>query len=164
MPDTSTLRYFELFNEIAIIEQLSRTLLEERLPEGLISPHFTVLNHLTRVGDGRAPIDIARAFQVPKTSMTHTLKVLEARGLIAIRPNPQDGRSKLVWLTDAGHQVRADTIKALGPDIARIAERFGHADLDAVLPVLKKLRIHLDAARDQKHADAKPSAPRQPAI
>lgn len=164
MPDRSSLRYFELFNEIAIIEQLSRTMLEERLPEGLIAPHFTVLNHLTRVGDGRAPIDMARAFQVPKTSMTHTLKVLEARGLIDIRPNPEDGRSKLVWLTDAGRKVRADTIEGLGPDLAQIAARFGHADLDAVLPVLKNLRIHLDAARDHKTAEVKPNAPRQPAI
>ena len=35
---------FEVFKEIGIIEQLSRALLEARLPDGLIAPHFGVGN------------------------------------------------------------------------------------------------------------------------
>ncbi len=84
--------YFKLFNEIGIIEQLSRSSLEAHLPDGLIAPHFTVLNHLIRVQDGQTPLVLARAFQVPKTSMTHTLGGLESRGLIALKANPEDGR------------------------------------------------------------------------
>jgi len=156
--------HFELFNEIGIIEQLSRTLLEARLPDGLIAPHFTVLNHLTRVGDGRAPMDMARAFQVPKTSMTHTLKVLERHGLIEMRPNPEDGRSKHVWLTDAGRQVRADTIRALGPDLATLAEVFSEDEIKAALPFLKALRAHMDQARDARAQPLKPHAPHRPVI
>lgn len=145
-PDPSV--FFEVFNEIGIIEQLSRTILEKRLPAGLIAPHFTVLNHLTRVGDGRTPIEIARAFQVPKTSMTHTLKGLEAHGLVELRPNPKDGRSKQVWLTDAGRDLRSQTIAALGEEFARMAADFDTARLLAIRPVLTDLRIMMDAARD----------------
>ncbi|WP_147111501.1 MarR family winged helix-turn-helix transcriptional regulator [Tateyamaria sp. syn59] len=148
MRDTDPSVFFEVFNEIGIIEQLSRAILEARLPYGLIAPHFTVLNHLTRVSDGRTPMEMARAFQVPKTSMTHTLKGLEEHGLVEMRPNPEDGRSKRVWLTDKGREVRADTIAALGPEFAKLAEDFDVARLVEIRPVLTELREYLDAARD----------------
>lgn len=148
MPDRPAAEFFEVFNEIGIIEQLSRARLEARLPAGLIAPHFTVLNHLTRVSDGRTPMEMARAFQVPKTSMTHTLKGLEAHGLVELRANPDDGRSKRVWLTDKGRAVRADTIAALGPEFAELAQGFDMDRLTAILPVLRDLRIYLDKARE----------------
>lgn len=68
MPETALSDYFRLFNEIGIIGQLSRTLLEARLPPGFVMAQFTVLNHLVRMGDGRTPLAIAQAFQVPKNS------------------------------------------------------------------------------------------------
>ncbi|MEX0311373.1 MAG: MarR family winged helix-turn-helix transcriptional regulator [Tateyamaria sp.] len=148
MRDTDPSVFFEVFNEIGIIEQLSRAILEARLPHGLIAPHFAVLNHLTRVSDGGTPIKMARAFQVPKTSMTHTLKGLEAHGLVELRPNPDDGRSKRVWLTDRGRALRADVISALGPEFEKLARGFDVSKLVEIRPVLTELRIFLDAARD----------------
>ena len=150
MSDPKTAELFAFFNEIGIIEQLSRAVLEARLPDGLIAPHFTVLNHLSRLGDGRAPIDMARAFQVPKTSLTHTLKGLEERGLIELRPNPADGRSKLVYLTEAGSTLRNNTIASMGPEFQRMAEGFDLDRLTEVLPVLRELRVFMDADRDRR--------------
>lgn len=140
--------YFGVLNEIGIIEQLSRTLLEARLPDGLIAPHFTVLNHLIRVRDGRTPLELARAFQVPKTSMSHTLAGLERHRLIEMRPNPDDKRSKQVWLTDQGRAARESTIAALGEDLADIAEVLPPQDVATIMPVLTRLRIWLDKRRD----------------
>ena len=152
MSDPKTAELFAFFNEIGIIEQLSRAVLEARLPDGLIAPHFTVLNHLSRLGDGRAPIDMARAFQVPKTSLTHTLKGLEERGLIELRPNPADGRSKLVYLTEAGSTLRNNTIASMGPEFQRMAEGFDLDRLTEVLPVLRDLRVFMDQDRNKKSA------------
>jgi hypothetical protein len=70
MRDRTCPLYFRLFNEIGIIEQLSRARFEARLPKGVLVPHFTVLNHLMRVEDGRTPLELARAFQVPKTTLS----------------------------------------------------------------------------------------------
>ena len=36
------------------------------------------------------------------TSLSRTLKSMEARGLIERRPNPEDGRGVLIFLTDFG--------------------------------------------------------------
>ncbi|WP_411891384.1 MarR family winged helix-turn-helix transcriptional regulator [Yoonia sp. SDW83-1] len=142
-------RYFTFFNEIGIIEQLSRAFLEAQLPDGIIAPHFSVLNHLIRVRDGQTPLVLARAFQVPKTTMTHTLGGLQKHGLVDIRPNPKDARSKCVWITDAGRTLREETITALAPDLRAVAEVVSPADLDRVLPILEKLRQYLDQARDE---------------
>ncbi|MEP3639754.1 MAG: MarR family transcriptional regulator [Paracoccaceae bacterium] len=139
---------FAVLNEIGIIAQLSRTALEARLPDELIGPHFTVLNHLVRVRDGQTPMAMANAFQVPKTSIAYTLKVLEKRGLIETRPNPDDGRSKCVWLTDAGRVLREETIAKLGPDFAAVVQSFGLDRFVELLPHLRSLRILIDKNRD----------------
>ena len=140
--------YFAFFNEIGIIGQLSRAFMEARLPDGLVLPHFSVCNHLIRVRDGQTPLALARAFQVPKTTMTHTLGGLEKHGLVELRPNPDDGRSKRVWLTDAGRTFRNRTIAGMGPDFAMLAEEIPPEDIARALPVLRRVRERLDAARD----------------
>lgn len=140
--------YFAFFNEIGIIAQLSRAAFEARLPDGLTVPHFSVLNHLIRVSDGRTPLELARAFQVPKTSMTNTLTGLEARGLVEMRPNPADGRSKRVWLTAKGRRFRDDAIATLIPAMEGFAARFSPDDIGALVPRLAEMRAFLDAARD----------------
>ena len=150
MPDNNIPRYFQLFNEIGIVEQLARAMFEGRLPEGMLVSHFSVLNHLVRVGDGRTPLALARAFQTPKTSMTHTLAGLERHGLVAMRPNPKDKRSKCVFITDAGRRFREDAIAALAPDLAEIAEAFPVGEIEPVLEKLTALRVWMDARRDRE--------------
>ena len=150
MHDVDPAKLFDVFKEIGIIEQLSRTRLEARLPEGLIAPHFAVLSHLINRGDGAVPIDMARAFQVPKTSMTHTIKGLVKHGFVELRENPDDGRSKRVWLTDKGRAFRDTTMRAVGGDIIGMAQEFDVARLIEILPVLTDLRIWMDAERDKR--------------
>lgn len=139
---------FEFFNEIGIIAQLSRAAFDARLPEGLLVTHFSVLNHLIRVEDGRTPLAIAKAFQTPKTSMTHTLAGLEKHGLVEMRPNPNDARSKQVWITDAGRKFVQDGIQAIGAHLAPVLAEFPEGYFDELIPKLREMRIHLDQNRD----------------
>lgn len=134
--------------EVSIIAQLATALLEAHTPPGVLASHFGVLNHLMRVRDGATPLQIARAFQVPKTTMTHTLSGLEQRGWITFRPNPKDARSKQVWLTDAGRTFVMDMVVVLSRE---------YSDVDAalpglsarILPDLERLRTYLDARRNE---------------
>ena len=146
--DQSPFWLFELFTEIGIIEQLSHALLEARLPDGIIAPHFAVLNHLMRGRDGQTPLTLARAFQTPKTSMTHTLKVLEKRGLIALKSNPDDGRSKQAWITDAGRILIGTTITDLAATYSRFSQDLDMQSLGQIKPALSALRSYLDNQRD----------------
>jgi DNA-binding MarR family transcriptional regulator len=140
--------WFRVLNEVGIIDQLATALFEARLPSPFLVSHFSVLNHLVRVADGRTPLELARAFQVPKTTMTHTLAGLERGGLVEMRPNPEDGRSKRVWLTEPGRRFRHDAIASLAPDVTRLSQRFDQARLAALLPGLEALRRVLDEDRD----------------
>jgi len=152
---------FAVLNEVSIIEHLARNRLERVLPEGLRASHFLVLNHLVRLGDGRSLARIARAVQVERPAMTNTVQKLEARGLVRVGPDPQDGRGKLVFLTAAGRAAREAAVVAATGAIAPIAVGIPPAELEAVLPLLRRLRAALDAARDADDPPEAQAAPRR---
>ena len=135
---------FAVLNEIGIIEQLARNRFDRAQADGLRLPHFTVLNHLVRLGDGRTPGAIARAFQVPKAAMTNTLQRLEERGFVRLEPDPADGRAKRVMLTEAGRARREAAVAGAAADLAEVAAGL---ELAALLPGLAALRTALDRAR-----------------
>ncbi|WP_206030199.1 MarR family winged helix-turn-helix transcriptional regulator [Roseomonas sp. AR75] len=139
---------FALLNEIAIIEHLARNRLERVLPDGLRASHFVVLNHLARLGDGRSLARIARAVQVERPAMTNTIQKLEARGMVRTAAHPRDGRGKLVFLTPAGRAARAAAVSAATAAIAPVAAGLPEHEIRSALPLLRRLRAALDAARD----------------
>lgn len=141
--------YFSLFNEIGIISQLSRALLDARLPDGLSSSHFGILSHLIQVQDGRTPLELASAFQVPKTTMTHTLSGLDTHKLVEMRPNPKDGRSKCVWITQKGLLFRDQAIADLEPELIRFSTQISKGQIDALVSNLARIRKFMDSSRDQ---------------
>ena len=67
-------------------------------------------------------------------------------GLVELRPNPADARSKQVWLTDAGRQFREDAISTLAPEL-EVLGRDLDVDLASVVPALTALRVYLDENR-----------------
>jgi DNA-binding MarR family transcriptional regulator len=149
MTDETTPPAFAFFNEVSIIEHLSRTAFERLLPAGLSLAGFSVLNHLIRLGHERAPPAlIAKALQVTRGAITGTVSRLEAQGLVRTEPNPKDGRAKGVSVTPQGRAVRDQAIAALSPTLADLLTQIDEAELVAALPTLRRVRSLLDAARD----------------
>jgi DNA-binding MarR family transcriptional regulator len=141
---------FQVLNEIGIINQLAGTLLERRLPDGLRLAHFGVLNHFVRLGGEQSPLSLARAFQVTKGAMTNTLQRLETRGCITVRPDPRDGRAKLVSITDEGRRLHQAAIEGVAPLIAEMQKALPESRFAEALPFLRALRAYLDAKRDRR--------------
>ena len=145
--DTEDFEVFGFFNEIGIINQLSTAILAKCLPDGVHPSHFAIVNHLVRTGDGKSPVRIAAAMQVTKNTMTHSLKVLEDRKFIRVEPDPEDGRGKLVRLTDAGRGFREAAIASV---LARFGDIVGPEQYEIMGRVrgdLEVLRKHLDENR-----------------
>jgi DNA-binding MarR family transcriptional regulator len=112
-----------------------------------------VLNHFVRLNIvEKSPADLASAFQVRRPTMTSTLTRMERDGLIVVRANPDDGRAKLVSLTAAGRAMRERCIAGVAALIPAITAIMSDAELSALLPVLRKLRVGLDAQRDEPGA------------
>ncbi len=148
-PDNKTALFFSFFNEIGIIAQLSGRILEAGLPDGFLVSHFAVMNHLVKRGNGSTPLALARAFQVPKTTMTHTLSGLEKAKLIRFVPHPEDGRSKCVMLTKKGRHFRDEAIEKMTPDFMMMSKHFPADDMTDAIDLLSKMRQYLDAKRDE---------------
>ena len=139
---------FEFFREVGIIQQLATTMFNKRLPDGLHVSHFSVLSNLVRLGEGKTPLALARAFQVTKGTMTNTLSTLQGHGFIQLKPNTSDGRSKLVFLTDEGRAFHVRAVESLGPAMAALDGLLDFDRMTEMLPDLAHVRTVLDENRD----------------
>lgn len=145
---------FRLFNEIGIISQLATTAFERALPKGMTQAQFTILNHFIRLGHHeRSPAQLASAFQVTRPTMTSTLARMERAGLVAIRPDPRDGRGKLVSVTEKGRKMRETCIAAGALFVPVVNSLMTKAELEATLRPLTRLRVVLDEMRNPKNPD-----------
>jgi DNA-binding MarR family transcriptional regulator len=140
---------FQFMTEIGIIHQLGSTVMERSLTDGLTLPQFAVLNHLVRLGDQQSPVELARAMQVTKATMSSTLGRLERKGLVSGNPDPNDGRSRRIAITAKGRKMRDRAITAVAGHIADIEKEIGISALENGLPLLRKIRILLDGRRSE---------------
>jgi len=138
---------FDYFNEIGIISQLAGNLFERKLPKGLTSSQFGVLNWFMRVDDEASPGRLATAFQVTAGAMTNTLKKLESKGLIKVEPDGSSGRQKRVTITTQGRRMRDKAIASAAPLFTEFAARFPAASIARQTQDLQKVRQYLDEYR-----------------
>ena len=133
-----------LFGELFMADQLARNRVSKALPRGMELSHFSVLNHLARIGDERSPAQLAKAFHVTRGAMTNTLNKLEWAGHVHIRPDWDDARRKFVAISPAGRAARDAAVQAVVPLIADVVEALGSDRVRQVLPVLRELRARLE--------------------
>ena len=141
---TSNALAVALFSEILTNEQLIRSRLSRVLPKGMEISHFSVLNHLARIGDERSPAQLAKAFHVTRGAMTNTLSRLEWAGYVHIRPDWEDARRKMVSVSPSGRQARDAAISAITPMVSDLIRELGEDRVRASLPVLRELRSKLE--------------------
>lgn len=72
--------------------------------DGSMSVGFVLLN--IDKENGTPATSLGPKMGIEPTSLTRMLKSMEAKGLIYRKPNPHDGRSVLVFLTDFGKGKR----------------------------------------------------------
>ena len=133
-----------LFGELFMADQLARNRISKILPKGMQLSHFSVLNHLARIGDERTPAQLAKAFHVTRGAMTNTLARLEWAGHVHIRPDWEDARQKFVSISPSGRAARDSAVAAVVPQIADVAQALGVDRVRALLPVLRELRLKLE--------------------
>lgn len=140
---------FRVINEIGIIDQLASAAFTAVLPRHITIAQFSVLNHFVRLEiERKSPAELASAFQVSRPTMTTILARLERSGLVAITPDPDDGRAKRVAITDAGRAMRHDCIARLEEPRAALEARIPAELFEKLAPLLAELRSTMDAMRD----------------
>jgi DNA-binding MarR family transcriptional regulator len=66
-----------------------------------------------------------------------------------MKPDPNDGRSKRIAITGQGRSARDESIAAISHHLVEMETAIGRQNIEAVLPVLAKLRSFLDQRRSQ---------------
>jgi len=79
-------------------------------PSGLTWAAFRLLITIRHAGP-LSPLELARLFSVAQSSISSVVNTLERYGLIVREASPEDGRSVLITLTEAGEAVAAELFR-----------------------------------------------------
>ncbi|WP_052443300.1 MarR family winged helix-turn-helix transcriptional regulator [Streptacidiphilus neutrinimicus] len=94
----------EIEQELGVLFRRGRALsheLAEAVHPGLEPGHYAFLARLEETGPSR-PSELAAYFHIGKATAGRQLTCLETLGLVARRPDPEDGRAHLLELTPEG--------------------------------------------------------------
>ena len=137
---------FAVMTEIGIIAHLADTAFARRLPDGLTTAQFAVLNHLMRLDTQQTIGELASALQVSQPTMSSTVRRLHDKELVSLVPDPDDRRIRRVAVTQAGRSVRTEAVRGLETSKARL-DMLSEDEWKALLPLLHRLRVSLDSRR-----------------
>ena len=116
---------------------------------GLTIWEFDVLAVMRRYGRARdlSPADLIALTRSTSGTMTNRIDRLTERGLIRRRPNPEDGRSVLLTLTDAGAERVDLAMTELAQREAELIRFLSPADAAAMVRLLRTLSESLRGDR-----------------
>lgn len=132
----------ELAHTVRIaLMRLARRIRKQGNDASLSLTQMSALATLDRHG-ALTPRELASREQVQPPSMTKVLAALEERGMVEVAPHPQDGRQKLVAVTDAAHDMLEADRRVRDEWLAQRMANLSAAEiatLRAAVPVVEKL-------------------------
>jgi DNA-binding MarR family transcriptional regulator len=112
-------------------------------PLGLRKVEFSMLLLLLS-NEPVSPKPLARSLRVSAPKLTLLLDGLQARGLLQRRPNPQDGRSQHVRLTEKGGRLARQAEEAAQAMETEVRQPLSAAEHAMLIELLLKLSGHPD--------------------
>ena len=138
-----------VFDDLVRVETRLYNLLSDRLQKahGVTGSQFEFLSYLNQYPAARVA-DLAGYFAVGIGATSKSVDRLATAGWVQRTPNPADGRSSLLQLTDAGielvHQAKETFEHVLVEHVANVVGLTALAELQ---PALQLLRTDLEAKR-----------------
>ncbi len=107
-------------------------------PLGLTNGQFSLLMSLNRPEPATMG-PVANLLAMDRTTLTAALKPLERRGLVEVVPDPKDGRSRRLLLTEAGRHLLMRAVPAWDATQTEIERLLDAADPDRLREELRAL-------------------------
>jgi DNA-binding MarR family transcriptional regulator len=101
--------------------------LQARGHSGLRSTHTTLLSNIDLAGS--SVTEAAELAGITKQAMGRLAAELEEAGFVRVKSDAQDGRVKVLQLTDEGHRLMMDSLDAMADLERRYARAMGKARL-----------------------------------
>lgn len=83
-----------------------------------------------------SPVEIARRLKVSKQAIRQALRPMIEDGLVTVGPDPDNGRQRLVQVTERGQAARDIARRGLASMERELARRIGRARLEALHDIL----------------------------
>ncbi|AGL02787.1 MarR family winged helix-turn-helix transcriptional regulator [Desulfoscipio gibsoniae] len=112
---------------------------EKLLPYNLTPPQFSVLAFLWK-NDGQSQIQLGTALEMDRTTTSGIIDRMENQGLVIRRPNPEDRRVFMIYLTEAGREMEHTVSRLSHEANAEVAANLSAKEKETLLALLKKLR------------------------
>ena len=93
--------------------------------------------------DGMAQDDLSRIVCLEKSSLSRVAAIMEDKGLLERRRDPDDGRRKRLFPTDAAYALREPATLVAGTTLTRALEGVSAVDLETCIAVLKHVKKNL---------------------
>lgn len=139
----------KLFVEIAMVEHLARTRVDQGFEDGLTAGHFGLINHFVRTPDVSASIAaLAWAFQEDETYTLAKAETLAERGYVALTRGITE-RDTLVTVTPEGRDAHEAALERLRPEFAQLVVEIAPEDIATTYRVLHDMRLTLDNLPDR---------------
>ena len=88
---------------------------------------------------GIAPSELAAKVGVTRATISNMLRRMERDGLVDINPAAQDGRSKVVSLTQAGYELMEKVLPPHYLRVSKLMEKLTEAEQKELIMLLEKL-------------------------
>jgi DNA-binding MarR family transcriptional regulator len=105
---------------------------------GVTPEQWAILGRLGQE-DGLSQQTLADRFHRSKVAAFQLISKLEARGMVERRPDPYDGRSRLVYLTEEGRRVQQALIALAKENMAEALQGVDEVDLDTAKKVVRQI-------------------------
>jgi DNA-binding MarR family transcriptional regulator len=114
----------------------------------LRASHTALFPHLG--AQGIRSTELAQRLGVTKQSVSQLVTELESWGMVTQTPDPQDGRAKLVKLSDKGHKAMLDGLSVLAELEGELVSRIGKRRMQELQTALSALEAELDLGLEEE--------------
>jgi DNA-binding MarR family transcriptional regulator len=141
-PPSGTASFGNLFRDLTQVMQ--EIVADELAHRGFADLRPSLLAVAQHVGaNGTRITELAERAILTKATVVHAVDELERLGYVTRRPDPTDGRAKLVMSTARARAAERTAREAIGEIRAAWAQLLGEEEMDALEATLRRLRDRL---------------------
>jgi DNA-binding MarR family transcriptional regulator len=130
-------------------------------PLGLDPRHVMLLRHVA-IAEGRSQQALGEAVQIPPSRMVALIDVLEQRGLLRRRPDPNDRRVRTLHLTRDGRRLLNKVMEVSLEHERQLCKGLQPAEREQLIALLSRLAAEQGLGEGVHPGAAAPEEPKEP--